>query len=107
MHRLTSVMTGAAAERARRRVGSRDKDVVVPAVPALRYICSLPPAIMLSRRRFRRGVTMAQPSVQGSFVWQELMPGDTAVAGSFYPKVLGWRSQSSPHSSAYTMFAAA
>lgn len=50
---------------------------------------------------------MAQPSVQGSFVWQELMTGDTAVAGSFYPKVLGWRSQSSPHSSAYTMFAAA
>lgn len=50
---------------------------------------------------------MAQPSVQGSFVWQELMTGDTAAAGSFYPKVLGWRSQSSPHSSAYTMFAAA
>jgi len=47
---------------------------------------------------------MAQPSVQGSFVWQELMTGDTAAAGSFYPKVLGWRSQNSPHSSAYTMF---
>jgi predicted enzyme related to lactoylglutathione lyase len=50
---------------------------------------------------------MAQPSVQGSFVWQELMTGDTAAAGSFYPKVLGWRSQNSPHSNAYTMFAAA
>ncbi len=50
---------------------------------------------------------MAQPSVQGSFVWQELMTGDTAAAGSFYPKVLGWRSQNSPHSSAYTMFATA
>ena len=48
---------------------------------------------------------MAQPSVQGSFVWQELMTGDTAAAGSFYPRVLGWRSQNSPHSSAYTMFA--
>src|SRR5579862_1287614 len=46
-------------------------------------------------------------SVQGSFVWQELMTADTAAAGSFYPKVLGWRSQSSPHSSAYTMFATA
>jgi len=48
---------------------------------------------------------MAQPSVQGSFVWQELMTGDTAAAGSFYPRVLGWRSQNSPHSSAYTLFA--
>jgi predicted enzyme related to lactoylglutathione lyase len=33
------------------------------------------------------------------------MTGDTAAAGSFYPRVLGWRSQNSPHSSAYTMFA--
>src|SRR5580704_2358408 len=49
---------------------------------------------------------MAQPSVQGSFVWQELLTADTAAAGSFYPKVLGWRTQSSPHNSSYTMFAA-
>src|SRR5690242_19069096 len=50
---------------------------------------------------------MAQPSVQGSFVWQELVTADTAAAGAFYPKVTGWRSQSSPDSSSYTMFTGA
>jgi predicted enzyme related to lactoylglutathione lyase len=50
---------------------------------------------------------MAQPSVQGSFVWQELNTADTAAAGAFYPKVLGWRIQTSPHSASYSMFATA
>ena len=36
---------------------------------------------------------MAQPSVQGRFIWQELMTSDMADATAFYPKVVGWKVQ--------------
>ena len=47
---------------------------------------------------------MAQPSIQGRFVWQELMTEDTAAAAAFYPKVIGWQASPSPHDAAYTFF---
>ncbi|HEX4024382.1 MAG TPA: VOC family protein [Steroidobacteraceae bacterium] len=50
---------------------------------------------------------MAQPSVHGRFIWQELMTVDTAAAGAFYPKVIGWRTQPFPQAgSSYSTFAA-
>jgi len=47
---------------------------------------------------------MAQPSIQGRFVWQELVTEDPAAAVGFYGKVLGWRAQASPHEASYTVF---
>jgi hypothetical protein len=40
---------------------------------------------------------MAQPSVHGRFIWQELMTDDTAGAAEFYAKVVGWQVQSPAH----------
>jgi len=40
---------------------------------------------------------MAQPSVHGRFIWQELVTDDMAGAGSFYSKVIGWRLQAGTH----------
>jgi len=47
---------------------------------------------------------MAQPSIQGRFVWQELVNEDPAAVVGFYGKVLGWRAQASPHDAGYTVF---
>src|SRR5579871_2218205 len=41
-----------------------------------------------------RGVSMAQPSVHGRFIWQEMMTDDTAGAAEFYTKVVGWHVRS-------------
>ena len=49
---------------------------------------------------------MAQPSIQGRFVWQELMTNDTAAAAAFYPKFSGWQAGPSPHDASYTLFRA-
>lgn len=50
---------------------------------------------------------MAQPSVHGRFIWQELMTDDTAGASEFYSRIIGWQVQSpaQPHGD-YRMFAA-
>jgi predicted enzyme related to lactoylglutathione lyase len=51
---------------------------------------------------------MAQPSVHGRFIWQELMSTDTDAATSFYPKIVGWRVQAPMHpGSEYHVLAAA
>jgi predicted enzyme related to lactoylglutathione lyase len=48
---------------------------------------------------------MAQPSVHGRFIWQELMTADTAAAGAFYARLLGWHTQPYPGpESAYSTF---
>jgi hypothetical protein len=50
---------------------------------------------------------MAQPSVHGRFIWQELLTDDTAAAAAFYSKVIGWRVQPAAHADAtsYSVFA--
>ncbi|HWG76386.1 MAG TPA: VOC family protein [Steroidobacteraceae bacterium] len=49
---------------------------------------------------------MAQPSVHGRFIWQELMTDDTAGAADFYAKVIGWQVQSPAHPNGdYSVFA--
>lgn len=45
---------------------------------------------------------MAQPSVHGRFIWQELMTDDPAMAAEFYSKVIGWRTRTSAVDAAYT-----
>ena len=47
---------------------------------------------------------MAQGTFHGRFVWQELMTEDTATAGAFYSKVVGWRAQPSTVDPSYTQF---
>jgi len=47
---------------------------------------------------------MAQGTFHGRFVWQELMTEDTATAGAFYSKVVGWRGQPSTVDPSYTQF---
>ena len=47
---------------------------------------------------------MAQGSFHGRFVWQELITEDTASAGTFYSKVVGWQSQPSAVDKSYTQF---
>jgi predicted enzyme related to lactoylglutathione lyase len=47
---------------------------------------------------------MAQGTFHGRFVWQELMTEDTAAAGAFYSKVVGWRAQPSAVDPSYTQF---
>ena len=42
----------------------------------------------------------------GSFVWCELLTTDTHAAGTFYKKVVGWKSAPWPHDSSYTTFVA-
>ena len=50
---------------------------------------------------------MAQPSVHGRFIWQELMTDDTAGAAEFYAQVIGWQVQSPTHPNGdYSVFAA-
>jgi predicted enzyme related to lactoylglutathione lyase len=49
---------------------------------------------------------MAQPSVQGRFVWEALLAEDPAAVTAFYSTVLGWRSEPWPHDPKYTIFAA-
>lgn len=44
---------------------------------------------------------MAQPSVHGRFIWQELLTEDTAAAAAFYSKVIGWHVQPSQHPTAH------
>jgi len=49
---------------------------------------------------------MAQPSVHGRFIWQELMTDDTAGAAEFYAKVVGWQVQAPTHPNGdYRVFA--
>ncbi len=50
---------------------------------------------------------MAQPSVQGRFIWEALLAEDGAAVTPFYAKVLGWRAQAWPVDSKVTIFAAA
>ncbi len=47
---------------------------------------------------------MAQGSIHGRFVWQELMTEDTAAAAAFYSKVVGWHAQPSAADPSYTQF---
>ncbi len=47
---------------------------------------------------------MAQGSIHGRFVWQELMTEDTAAAATFYSKVVGWHAQPSAADPSYTQF---
>jgi len=47
---------------------------------------------------------MAQGSIHGRFVWQELMTDDTASAAAFYSKVVGWHAQPSSADPSYTQF---
>ena len=50
---------------------------------------------------------MAQPSVHGRFIWQELMTDDTAAAADFYTRVIGWGTQAPEHPNGdYRVFAA-
>jgi uncharacterized protein len=50
---------------------------------------------------------MAQPSVHGRFIWQELLTEDTNAAAAFYSKVIGWHVQPSqePGIHNYSVFA--
>lgn len=50
---------------------------------------------------------MAQPSIQGRFIWEGLMTADTAAASSFYTKVLGWKAEPWSGGSGYTIFSGA
>jgi hypothetical protein len=47
---------------------------------------------------------MAQGSIHGRFVWQELMTGDTGGAAAFYSKVVGWHTMPSAADPSYTQF---
>jgi predicted enzyme related to lactoylglutathione lyase len=47
---------------------------------------------------------MAQGTFHGRFVWQELLTEDTAAAGAFYSKVVGWKAQPSAVDASYTQF---
>jgi len=49
---------------------------------------------------------MAQPSVQGRFIWEGLMTENPAGAAEFYNKVVGWRTEPWAGDSSYTIFAA-
>jgi uncharacterized protein len=42
--------------------------------------------------------------MRGNFVWHELMTTDTQSAGSFYPRVTGWKTRPWEHDSRYTLF---
>ncbi len=45
---------------------------------------------------------MAEPSVHGRFVWQELMTADPAGAAAFYGRLLGWHAHPSASDPGYT-----
>jgi predicted enzyme related to lactoylglutathione lyase len=47
---------------------------------------------------------MTNPSLLGSFLWCELLTTDTAAAGGFYKKVVGWKTKPWPHDASYTTF---
>jgi len=49
---------------------------------------------------------MAQPSVQGRFLWQAHLAEDVAAVIPFYAKVLGWTAQPWPADNKTTIFAA-
>jgi predicted enzyme related to lactoylglutathione lyase len=57
-----------------------------------------------TRTTHKKGNAMAQGSFHGRFVWQELMTEDTASAGTFYSKVVGWHAQPSAVDQSYTQF---
>jgi predicted enzyme related to lactoylglutathione lyase len=57
-----------------------------------------------TRTTQKKGNAMAQGSFHGRFVWQELMTEDTASAGTFYSKVVGWHAQPSTVDQSYTQF---
>ena len=48
---------------------------------------------------------MSNAEVRGKFIWHELLTTDTAAAGTFYTKVLPWRTQPS-NMPGYTIFMA-
>ena len=50
---------------------------------------------------------MAQPSVQGRFIWEGLTAEDAGRAAAFYSKLLGWRTESWEVDSSYTIFSGA
>jgi predicted enzyme related to lactoylglutathione lyase len=47
---------------------------------------------------------MAQGSIQGRFVWQELTTEDPSTAVAFYSKVVGWHAHPNPSHPTYTEF---
>jgi predicted enzyme related to lactoylglutathione lyase len=49
---------------------------------------------------------MSNASSRGAFVWHELMTSNPEAAGSFYGRIVGWKSQTMENDSSYTMFAA-
>lgn len=49
---------------------------------------------------------MPKNDPRGEFVWHELLTSDPKAAGSFYNKVVGWKSESWPKDPSYTMFVA-
>jgi predicted enzyme related to lactoylglutathione lyase len=55
-------------------------------------------------RAQKKGIVMAQGSIHGRFVWQELTTEDPATAVSFYSKVVGWHAHSNPSHPTYTEF---
>jgi predicted enzyme related to lactoylglutathione lyase len=50
---------------------------------------------------------MAQPSVQGRFLWEGLATADPSAAAGFYSRVVGWRAEAFPADASYTVFHAA
>ena len=50
---------------------------------------------------------MAQPSVQGRFIWEGLTADNAASSAAFYSKLLGWRTEPWGVDSSYTIFSAA
>ncbi len=49
---------------------------------------------------------MAEAGVRGRFIWHELMTTDIEAAAAFYGRVVGWKTETSPHSPAYKLFVA-
>jgi uncharacterized protein len=49
-------------------------------------------------------ISMAEPTVRGSFVWHELMTANVPAAVTYYQKVVGWKTQ--PFDANYLMWVA-
>ena len=52
----------------------------------------------------KKGIVMAQGSIHGRFVWQELTTEDPSTAVAFYSKVVGWHAHPHPSHPTYTEF---
>jgi predicted enzyme related to lactoylglutathione lyase len=49
---------------------------------------------------------MPDAGIRGKFVWHELLTTDLDAASSFYGRVVGWTTESSPHNESYKLFVA-